>query len=184
MTLTVTTDRALIYQTIIGWIKLATGFDSEKVIFLNQEITRPAKPYVGIIILSRGIKTGIDESRSSFDADTQKIQRLTTGPRQMVVQLEVYTNPSESLDDTEADEVLENILLTLDTEAVKDLFRTAKIGQLTQTPINRLDEQLGERWERRAQADVTITYSGESFDDGETSGNWIETVDYDINADT
>ena len=184
MTLTVTTDRPQIYQTIIEWLETYTGVGAGKVIFLNQEIPRPAKPYVGILILNRGIKTGFDDVISSFDVPSQKVQRITAGPRQLVVQIEVYTDPSESLDDTEADELLENALLALETEDVRETFRVAKIGLLNQTTINRLDEQLGERWERRAQADITITYSGETFDDGATSGNWVETVDYDINAET
>jgi hypothetical protein len=40
-----------------------------------------------------------------------------------------------------------------------------------------MDEQLGDRWERRAMAEVQFSYSGETFDDGDGTGNWIETVE-------
>ncbi len=182
MTLTVTTDRAQIYATLIEWLEIYSGVGSGKVDFLGQEVSRLAKPYATIMILSRGIKTGEDDVISSYDPGTEKIQRITAGPRQLVLQIEVYTDPATDLADAasnpEADELLENALLALDTEPVRELFRTAKIGLLgPPTPINRLDEQLGERWERRAQADITITYSGETFDDGADSGNWVETVE-------
>lgn len=176
MTITVTTDRVLINQTLIGWLAAFTGIAAERIIFLNQTIERPAKPYIGIVVLTRGIKTGTDDVVSSFDVPSQKIQRITAGPRQLVFQIEVYTDPATSAATPEADELLENAMLGLDTETIRDSFRAAKIGLLGQTPTNRLDEQLGERWERRAQADITITYSGETFDDGADSGNWVETV--------
>ena len=184
MTITVTTDRALIYSTLREWLGVYSGLGVEKIAFSMQAASRLVKPYATMMILNRGIKTGIDDVISTYDAGTEKVQRLTAGPRQMVLQVEVFTEPAESANDSEADEILENAMLALDTEEVKALFRDAKIGLLRQNPVTRLDEQLGERWERRAQSDVTITYSGETFDDGATSGNWIETVDYDINADT
>ena len=178
MTLQVTTDRKEIYDTLIAWIVAATGFSADNIIWLNQEISRPSKPYAGILITNRGVKTGEDDVIQSFDDPSQKIQRLNAGPRQLNVQVEVYTDPATEANDSEADEILENMLLALETEEVRDLFRTAKIGFLRQDGgINRLDEQLGERWERRAQVDIVITYSGEIFDDGATSGNWIETVE-------
>lgn len=177
MTITVTTDRKLIYDTIREWLGVYSGLGVDKVMFLNQSASRLQKPYATIMILNRGIKTGFDDVISSFDVPTQKIQRITAGPRLLICQIEVFTDPASEANDSEADEILENALLALDTEEVKELFRAAKIGQLTETPINRLDEQLGERWERRAQSDVTFAYSGETFDDGATSGNWVETVE-------
>lgn len=177
MTITVTTDRKLIYDTIIAWLIASTGFAEDKIQFLNQGESRPPKPFISIMILNRGIKTGTDDVIQSYDVGSQKIQRITAGPRLLICQIEIYTEPATEFTGTEADEILENALLALDTEEIKALFRAAKIGQLTETPINRLDEQLGERWERRAQSDVTFTYSGETFDDGATSGNWIETVE-------
>jgi hypothetical protein len=177
MTITVTTDRGLIYNTIGTWLGVYSGLGVDKIAFSSQEASRLVKPYASVMILNRGIKTGFDDVISTFDVPTQKIQRITAGPRLLICQIEVFTDPATEANDTEADEILENALLALGTEEVKELFRAAKIGQLTETPVNRLDEQLGERWERRAQSDVTFSYSGETFDDGATSGNWVETVE-------
>lgn len=180
MTLSVTTDRALINSTLISWLETYSGVGAGNVVWLNQAFSRPAKPYVGIVVLNRGIKTGFDDVISSYDIPTEKVQRITAGPRQLILQIEIYSDPSTDDTTPEADAMLENALLALDTELIRETFRAAKIGLLSHTPINRLDEQLGERWERRAQADVVITYSGETFDDGADSGNWIEGVKTDL----
>lgn len=178
MTLTVTTDHEANLRTILNWLETYSGVGAGKAIWLNQKIGRPAKPYAGIIILNSGLRFGMDSVKETFDVPTQAIQRLTSGPRQLVAQCEVYTDPPATLATADAAQMLENALLALESELVRDTFRAAKIGMLSHTQVNRLDEQFGDRWERRAQADVVFTYSGETFDDGGAgSGNWIETVE-------
>jgi len=176
MTLSVTTDHALVRSTIRTW--LMTYAVLGEVIYANQTTERPPKPYGTLLVLSSGLRSGLDEHIESFNGGSQLIERITAGPRQLVAQVEVYTDPATT-PSNEAAELLENALLALDTVLVKDVFRVAKIGVLGHTSATRLDEQLGDRWERRAVADVTFTYSGETFDDGVTgeSGNWIETVE-------
>lgn len=178
MTLTVTTDHESNLRTILNWLEVYSGVGADKAIWLNQEIKRPAKPYVGILILNSGLRFGTDHVEETFDVGNQVIQRQTSGPRQLIAQCEVYTDPPATLSVADAAQMLENALLSLDSELVRDSFRSAKLGVLSHTQINRLDEQFGDRWERRAQADVIFTYSGETFDDGlGGSGNWIETVE-------
>lgn len=177
MTLTVTTDFILIRKTIYDWLLAYAGVSS--VIYANQEVDRPAKPYASIIITSRSLRSGHDEERNSYNGTSGKLERQTSGTRQMIMQCEVYSDPAKLPTDLEASDLLEGALLALDSELVKSSFRDAKIGILSHTPIIRLDDQSGDRWERRALSDIVFTYSGETFDDGLTgeTGNIVETVE-------
>lgn len=177
MTLTVTTDRTLFRQTIVNWLNTYAGL-AGRVVWANQATPRPAKPYGSILFPSSGVKSGWDEERQDFNAIAEVIERTTSGPRMISAQIEVYTDPAASPHASEAAELLDNALLALDTNAVREAFRAAKIGVISQTAVQRMDEQLGDRWERRAMAEVQFSYSGETFDDGGSgSGNWIETVE-------
>lgn len=177
MAVTTTTHYADNLRAIISWLEIYTGVGTGKVIFLNQETERPAKPYAGILITTSGLRFGQDYVEQTFDDANQRVQQKTSGPRQLVAQVEVYTDPPVNLDTKDAAQMLEDAMLALDTLEVRDAFRAAKIGLLNHTQINRLDEQFNDRWERRAQADITFLYSGEIFDDGVgPSGDWIETV--------
>lgn len=177
MTVTVTTDHEANLRTILNWLETYTGVGAGKAVWLNQETPRQAKPYCGILVTNSGLRFGLDHVEQTYDALTGRIQRQTSGPRQLVAQCEVYTDPPAALSDLDAAQRLENALLALDTEEVRDTFRAAKIGVISHGQINRLDEFFNNRWERRAQVDVVFTYSGETFDDGGgDSGDWIETV--------
>lgn len=176
MTLATTTDRALFRQTIASWLNTYAGL-SGRVIWANQSTPRPGKPYGSILFPTRSRKPGLDETRASFNVTSQAIERVTQGPRIIVAQVEIYSDPAADVNTAEAADMLDDALLALDTVSVRDLFRTSKIGMLGHTPVQDLDEQLGDRWERRAQSDVTFAYSGETFDDGGAgTGDWIETV--------
>ncbi len=177
MAITTITDYEANLRAILNWLETYSGLGAGNVIWLNQEVSRPAKPYGGILVMNSGLRFGLDHVEQTFDIPSQNVQRKISGPRQLVAQIEVYTDPPATLADADAAQMLENALTALDTEEVRDAFRVAKIGVLSHTQINRLDEQFGDRWERRAQADVNFTYSGETFDDGAgSSGDWVESV--------
>ena len=174
MALTITTDRTLFRQTLIAWLN-AYAVLGGRVIWSDQTAVRPAKPYGTVFFPSGAVKTGFDDEVQSYNGSV--VQRRTSGPRLITLQVEVYTDPATTPHANEAAELLENALLALDTVAVRDSFRAAKIGLISQSPVLRMDDQLGERWERRAVSELLISYSGETFDDGGSgTGNWIETV--------
>lgn len=177
MALSITTDFILIRKTIYDWLLTYTGVNS--VIYVGQEVSRPAKPYASMLINNGSLRSGHDEERNEYNGTSGQLERRTSGTRQMIVQCEVYSDPAKLPTELEAAELLERALLALDSELVKSAFRDAKIGILSHTPIIRLDDQTGDRWERRALSDVTFTYSGETFDDGLTgeTGNIVETVE-------
>lgn len=176
MTIAVTTNYVNIIQAVRNW--LITYAPLAQVIFLNQAELRPAPPYAAIMVTSDNLTFGLDYVDQQHDGINNVITRNYEGPRQMKVQVDVYTVPAKATTDLEAQDYLNRALLSLQTLQARALFRAAKMTVLNHTPLNRLDEQLGERWERRAQTDLTILYSGELFDDGRTGedGNYIQTV--------
>jgi hypothetical protein len=177
VTLSVTTDRTLFRRTVIAWIVAASGIPAERVIWAAQSTPRPPKPYATIQFPTGSQKFGIDEARAEYNASTEAIERITNGPRATTAQIEMFSDPATTPNANEAFELLENAMLALDTVGIRDSFRAAKIGVLDQSPARRMDEQLADRWERRALAEITFTYSGETFDDGGGgSGDWIETI--------
>lgn len=177
MTLTVQTDYAAMKQAIITWLSTYPGGLND-VIFKNQAAPRPAKPYASILVTSNSNKYGFDDVTQGFDAANQVITRQVNGLRTMIVQIEVFTDPATDINTLEAREYLEGTLDALESQPVRDLFRNAGLGVLRFTPPNQLDEQLGERWERRAQTDLTFTYTASILDDGSNgSGDWIETFE-------
>lgn len=179
MAITVITDFDLIKTTLLAWLQTFSSDDGtllQSVEFKNQEGDRPPKPYGNILITNSGRKFGIDEERQEFNIPQQAIDKTTTGIREMKVQIDIYSEPAKSLDDIEAREMLERALMTLETQVVKDLFKSANLSFIEHTPINELDQQLGERWERRAQTDLTLLYTSEVLDTG-ANDNWIETAE-------
>lgn len=177
----VTTDRTLFRTTLLWWLTTFGGVAAAR--WMNQEAPRPVKPYGAIFFPSGSIKSGFDEEIQDFNYVTQSIERMTHGPRLITAQIEIYTDPATVAHGAEAYELLENALLALDTVSVRDRFRAAKIGFLSHTPAMRMDEQLGERWERRAMAELTLSYSGETLHNGGSGvGNWIRTVEVPAEA--
>ncbi len=176
MAIVLKTDFDAIMTAIESWIKTSTSIAN--VIEKNQLGDRPEKPYAAIKINSRGIRIGFDEDIENFNTGSNVIERSIVGPRKMTLQLEFYTDPKTAMGQNEAGDLLEIALLTLEQPFFVDLFNSAKFSVLDHTAINNLDEQLGERWERRAQSDLTLLYTGETFNDGDDgSGNWIQTVE-------
>lgn len=176
--ITDTTNYAGLKTAIRDWLLNYSGGLTD-VIFSNQAEGRPAKPYATILIIVSGIKLGLDDDViQTFDVPGQAIQREHLGPRQMTIQIEIYSEPAQALTDREAADYLNQALHATESIPVRDLFRNAGIALARYTAPNRLDEQLGERWERRSQTDLTINYTGSIFDDGGAgSGDWVETVE-------
>jgi len=176
MAIALLTDFKAFMDAIETWLTTSTGVAT--VIDKNQAEGRPAKPYIAIKINTRGIRFGFDDVIENYNAVSEVIERNVAGPRKMMLQVEVYTDPKDLATDNEAGDLLEVALMSLEQTFFVELFNSANFSILDHTPINNLDEQLGERWERRAQTDLTLLYTGETFNDGDDgSGNWIETAD-------
>ena len=175
MAITLVTDYPAMKNSLLQWLREQSGAGMGKAIFLNQSTDRPPKPYATIQVIADNIKTGDDDIRPEYDGGTPALKYRTVGLREMTVQINIYTVPAESVSDIEAADRLNQALILLDHPSLVQQFNDANISILGHTPIIRLDEQLGERWERRASSDLRIGYTAESIDDG-SFGNWVESV--------
>ena len=170
------TDYEAIRLAILTWLKDYVGLN--EVVFANQKVNRPAKPYATLLIISQGNKSGLDDVIQEFNAGSEQIERTHLGPRTLTAQVMIYSDPATDLATKEAQHYMSFALDTLESGAIRDLFRNAGIAVLQHTAPNRLDQQLGDRWERRSQTDLTFSYTSKIFDDGgDGSGDWVESVE-------
>jgi len=176
MALTIVTNYTAMKNSILQWLRENSGVDMGDTIFVNQVTNRPALPYATIQVIADNIKTGDDDVRPEYDAGTPALKYRTVGLREMTIQVEIYTKPAEAVSDIEAADRLNFALMALDHPILVQQFNDANISILGHTPVIRLDEQLGERWERRAVSDLRILYTAETIDDG-GFGNWVDTVE-------
>ena len=164
---------------IMDWFAARTGLGATKVMWLNQPTPRKALPAGTLQLLSRGKKIGEDYVQQILNGGV--IERHYLGVRELVIQAEVYTEPADDDADLEAMELLEQALGALSMRQVIDVFQGADIASLDYEVLNVADEQIGERWERRAVADVRFSYRTILFDDGTDpapdDGVYIATVD-------
>lgn len=173
------TGYAVIRTAIFQWARDRSGVGSGKVLWVNQPTPRPAEPFLTLQILSRGRARGFDQVKEVQNGNV--IERTYIGLREMIVQVGIYTVPADDDTDLEALEMLEQALGALSAQQVVDSFRTANLAFLDHEDIMALDEQLGERWQRRATADVRFSYRSVLFDDGTDpvpdDGTFIENVE-------
>lgn len=175
MAIVLVTDYAVMKAALLLWLEQQSGTAMGKAIFLNQKADRPATPYATIQVITDNIRTGTDDIRAEYDGGVPQLKYRTVGLREMTVQVQIYAEPAESATDVEAADRLNQALITLDHPSINKQFNDANISILGHTSVVRLDEQLGERWERRAAADLRIMYTAESIDDG-SFGEWVESV--------
>ena len=161
------------------WFQDRTGLGSGSIIWLNQPTPRKALPSGTLHLLSRGKQMGQDQIQEVQNGNV--IERTYLGVRQMVIQAEIYTVPASDDADLEAMEILEQALGALSMRQVIDDFQAVDLAALDYEVINVDDELVGERWERRAIADIRFSYRTILFDDGTDAapddGTFIETVD-------
>ena len=176
MAITLITNYAAMKSSILQWLRENSGADMGKAIFLNQEGDRPEKPYATLQVMTDNIKTGDDDIRPEFNAGIPELIYRTFGYREMIVNVQLYTEPAKASNEIEAADRLNRALILLDHPIIVTQFNDANFSVLEHTPVIRLDEQLGERWERRASSDLRILYTAESVDDG-SFGEWVESVE-------
>ena len=138
----------LVEGAIESWARGAFGFD---VLWLDQDGPRLPKPYATLHWFSDqqlGIAQRIHTQLAlDVEEQVQEVKRLT-------IQIEVYTAPATVIGASEALDVMEGALLTLQADQVTRGFREAGMSFLSHEVILNLDEFDGDRWERRALCDV------------------------------
>ena len=154
----------MIKAAIKDWMALRTGL---AVAWLNQVTPRPTKPYCTIQRIGLGRSIGHDYVQQQHDGGNPGILEKTyIGLRELTIQAEVYTEPADDDNDLEALDILELALMTLSAQQTTDAFRLVNLAFIDHEAPIAMDEQLGERWERRAVADIRFSYRTVLFDDG------------------
>lgn len=181
MTISYDTNHALIEQVILSWI--TTYAPVSQVRWVNQIASRPALPYASLQIISDGVMEGVDAEHEEFNVTTETVDVATYGPRRMTVQVTIYTGLETSANHTNARFLLSSALSALRTRPVKQTFKDAGLAFLQQLgPVQATDEQLGQRWERRASVDLEFGYTAITTDIGGTIGE-LKTVSPITEAD-
>ena len=176
MAIILITDYSAMKSSLLLWLRENAGAGMGKAIFLNQIGDRPEKPYATLQVIADNIKKGDDDIRAEFDVGVPSLKYRTVGLREMTVNVQYYTDPAKAVSEIEAADRLNQALILLDHPILVEQFNDANFSVLGHTPVSRLDEQLGHRWERRASSDLRILYTAESIDDG-SFGEWVESVE-------
>ncbi len=182
MTLITETDHDAMRGAILAWARAGTGVPA--IGWGHQDMARPAVPMGIIHTLSRDASVGVAEERQAFNETSGQLERRYYSRRQLIIQLDIYTAPATAPGETEAMELIENAASRLSENTSRDAFNAAGISYLSHESIQSLDDQLGDRWVRRAVLDVRFGFRGVLFDDGlGPSGDTIETIILPSEAD-
>lgn len=186
MTTSYDTDYVLIERTLLSWVETYTGIGAGNGRWLNQVMGRPAKPYATLQIIADPIMGGIDAEYQKYNNTTEHIDKVTFGDRRMSLQVTTYTDPPTAAGQLHARHILNAALASLRSQVVQDLFSSAGLSFWQQlSGVQEIDEQLGQRWEHRAQVDLEFGYVSIFTDKPEAGGDgtWIESLKVDISED-
>lgn len=172
---TIVTNYPAMRTSLLDWLKTNSGAGMSEAVFTRQKGRRPSKPYATIQVIADNIKTGDDDVRQEYDGGIPALTYRTVGLREMTVNVQIYTDPATNTNDLEATDRLNHALISLDHPSLVEQLNSVNISVLSHAPIIRLDEQLGERWERRASTDLRLMYTAEAVDDS-SFGEWVESV--------
>lgn len=156
-----------------------------RVAWLEDDFARPAIPddadaYATVKLNSRGQTFGLDQVDGKFEGAGPTFTQRTAGYRQASMSVNVYTQPSDTLDVRNAMDRLEDLTTMMSVPAVFEALAAANVSLLDHEPIRDLSTLVGERWETRGQVDIIVLYAVGTEDD--TAG-WVDTVDGVTQAD-
>lgn len=175
MTTTYATDHGAIWRVLYTWLETHAGLDPGKVRKLNQATGRPDLPYATMQVIA-DVGGGV-EGEETRDNGTGFLDTVTYGPRRMTVQCTVYTAVEQNENDQNAMSRLTGAVAALRVPSVKVLFKDNGLAFMQQLgSIQAGDEQLGQRWERRATVDLEFGYTAYTTVTDEGDG-YIKTVD-------
>lgn len=176
MPVQVVTDFGAMEAALVAWLATYSGLGTGKVQWFNQKAPRLTRPYGTLYVVSHGQRLGLDDVKYTYNGATGLLDRRNHGPRTMTVAAQVFSEPMATPGALDARKYLEAALMALETQVVTDAFAAAGLAFLEHEPITTPDEQLADRWERRAVADLRLLYTGAIEEVGDEGTNWIETV--------
>ncbi len=177
MTITYATEHAAHWRILFDWLWKYGGLDSSKVRRLNQVAGRPDLPYANMQVIA-DVAEGIEGELWNHDTEADKMDVAVYGPRRMTLQCNMYTAVETGVDDIAASAMtkLTMAVHALRIPPVKASFKSNGIAFLRAvSSIRESDEQLGQRWERRAVIDLEFGYTALTVLIGEE--DYLATVD-------
>ena len=189
MTVAYATDHAIIEQALRNWFLTYSGLAavSGKVRWAEVVAGRPAKPYGTLQMIADPITGGVDGELQNYNAVTDHLDKVTHGHRSLSLQCRIYTTPPTAAGQPHARFMLLAALASLRSEAVKVALRADGLAFLQQlSSVQAVNEQLGDRWEWRAQVDLEFGYTSIFTDKPATGGNgtYIATLKTPLSEDS
>lgn len=152
-------------QAIRTWVKDVTGLNT--VIWANQMIARPDLPYVMLNILEIPIEGGQTEKQLvESGSDVYKLWNIDN--YQIMLSINIYTAQGT----TDAFFYLQKLNQSVTINYYYEYFRSNGLALVEKSRLRNIDEQLGDRWEKRAQQDYIFRFRAKTIEDIEI----IETV--------
>lgn len=183
MAFTNQTDYPAIKRALISWSDsvLGTGLTG----WANTDFPKLARPYGLFHVTSMGADQGLDERSEVLNGGV--IETTYLGLREMTLSFKILTPPPSSLGGAFPQELLQDALIRLSTQAQIDAFRVVGLAFINHTPINQADGQAGDRWEWVAESSINLSYRTTLFDDGLAAppddGQFIEVVKITVDGE-
>lgn len=177
------TNHEGIERALQSWLLKYGGLQAVQ--WLNLPLGRPPKPYGTLQIISPGHLEGQDSEVQRYNATTERIDVGLYGFRRFTVQTCVYSEAPDGPGQEHAVRRLERAVSALRLPAAQDALAAEGLAfQQVLSPPTRADEQLGDRWEWRAMADLEFAYTSLVAEKSEGTApnadggyNWIETIE-------
>lgn len=150
--MTITTEPTLetLKLALKTWVKDATGLD--RVIWANQSIARPDLPYAALNIISYPMEIGQPERRVLSATGGYVYENVEN--QQMTLSVNVYTEPSTN----DAFLYLQKLNQSVRINYWYEYLRNNSLSLFDKSVMRNIDQQLGDRWEKRAQQDYTFRF--------------------------
>lgn len=139
---------------IYDWVKselAGTDVTADKIMWLNQDAPRPARPYVGLNVL-------VGPGRVGHDALTEVTPGVydLVGVREMTCSVNVYGE--------RADAFVDQLMCSLEKPTVQERLATFGLAMIEQSDPTDLTALIETRWEARSQFDVRFRVTSKTRD--------------------
>lgn len=139
---------------IYDWVKselAGTDVTAEKIMWLNQDAPRPARPYVGLDVLVGPGRVGHDQ----LTEVTPGVYDLV-GVRELTCSVNIYGEGS--------DQIADQLLCSLEKPTAQARLATYGLAMIEQSDPSDLTALIETRWEARTQFDVRFRVTSKTRD--------------------
>ena len=160
MTIQLLNDWAAIENAIEAWLEGYTPVAAGSTRWARQMMQRPILPYFTAQVIDGESGEGLDEVVYAPTGVSGSLAVGTAGDRRFTLQLEAYSAVPGAAGATDARRLVEQAVAALQNPNCMMLLNAVGLAfRTTLSGIQMQDEQLGDRWERRAQTDLEFGYT-------------------------